>query len=189
MAQLISENAITFGPNDPTTIQGFESYKNKAFAKLHKHFYAVMMHGEPNLVYGDKVMTAKDFAPHLKESYKIYGKGRAILMISCWVGWEFSGLLANIMQLPVVAALSKVAFGMHLEKGQMKSHIEASDKNAITNHQKMRKTADSMFYVPDLKFFIPEWKIFYPSGRSETIKGGMYLNQDEAVRLVQAYHK
>lgn len=181
MAHLVSEDAVAYGINDPTVITGFESYKNKDFEKLHKYFYAVMMHGEKDGAYVNTKWTVDEFAPLLASWYKNYGKGRAILLVSCWLGWNFAQPLGKKLNLPVVAGLSKVSFGKDFSKKTPKSYLAALDAQGIKLHDQLRgtKTRDQTFQA--------KWVFYHPSGQSEEIPGGMYLNQDEAVLRARKY--
>ena len=181
MLRLFSENAVAFGGYDPTVITGFESYKSKDFEKLHKYFYAVMMHGDNDGVYVNGKWDVNQFAPFLAHLHKKYGKGRAILLVSCWVGWKFAQPLAEKLQLPVVAGLSKVAFGKEFSGKTSKSYLAALDAQGIKLHDEL--TGQKSKGKP----FVAEWLFYHPTGQSEVIPGGKYLNQDEAVQRAKNY--
>jgi hypothetical protein len=184
MSHFNNENSVAYGVTDKTVIRGFEIYKNENFAKLHKHFYTFMLHGEEDgvYIYSNTKWTANEFVPLLKSWYQNAGQGRAILLVSCWVGWKFAGELAIAANLPVVAAKSAVSFGYTISKGKNTSCIIAQNEMGIRNYfeltnQKTRK-------IPR---FREEWIFFHPTGKWQIIPGRGILNQDQAVKKAKEY--
>ena len=183
MSQLISEDAIAFGGQDSTVATGFDSYKNQDFAPLRKYFYAVMLHGTKSGAYVNGLYDPFEFAPLLVNCHKKYGKGRAVLLISCMVGWAFARPLARKTQLPILAGLSYVVFGGHLEKNKMHQHLAVMDGNGI----KLRNSASGSNLSSDK--FRPEWIFYHPNGNTEVLPGGSILNEEEAINRAKLYVK
>lgn len=183
MSELISEDAIAFGGQDSTVATGFDSYKSEDFAPLRKYFYAVMLHGTKSGAYATDLYDPFEFAPILVNYHKKYGKGRAVLLISCMVGWAFARPLARNTQLPIVAGLSYVVFGAHYKQKKFHQHLAVLDGNGI----KLRNAASGSS-LSDEKFR-PEWIFYHPNGNTEVLPGGSILNEEEAINRAKLYVK
>ncbi|HQU82288.1 MAG TPA: hypothetical protein PKY59_04145 [Pyrinomonadaceae bacterium] len=183
MAQLISEDAIAFGATDSIVSNGFDSYKSEDFKLLRQYFYAVLLHGTKTGVYVNGLYDPFEFAPLLVNAHKKYGKGRAILLISCMVGWTFARPLARKTQLPIVAGLSFVSFGGDFTGTKLHRYLTTLDANGIQLQDSATGQNNS-----NVKFR-PEWIFYHPNGNTEVLPGGKFLNQDEAVKHAKLYVK
>ncbi len=177
MSHLISEDAIAFQPGDATVKSGFESYHSDSFANLRKYYYAVLMHGgktSADAFCGDDPFK---FATVLKKYHESYGKGRAILLISCMVGWAFARPLARAIQIPVLSATSYVSFALEIKGGVTKSGLKALDSDDIKAHG---RSGDK---------FRDEWIFFHPNGQRDVLPGGNFLDENEAILKAKTYVK
>lgn len=181
MSTKYSEDAVAFGYGDPTVVNGFTTYESKDFDELKKYFYAVMMHGDVQAVdvYGG--LDPFKFAPILIKCYEQYGKGRAILLVSCMVGWAFARPLARNVKLPIVAGLSKVSFQYQTDHGVSKHNLAVLDDQGLKLQQQLTPGST----IPAK--FKPEWVFYHPSGQVETLPGGCVLNQKEAINRAKQY--
>lgn len=181
MSQLISEDAIAFGATDSVVTQGFDSYQSQDFEPLRKYFFAVLLHGTKTGVYVNGLYDPFEFAPLLVHCHKKHGKGRAILLISCMVGWTFARPLARKTQLPIVAGLSFVSFGGDFKQNKLHNHLTVLDSNGIKLQDDLTGQNRS-----NAKFR-PEWIFYHPNGNTEVLPGGKLLNQEEAIKRAKQY--
>ena len=183
MSHLLSADAVAFGSGDPTVAAGFESYKNSEFDNLKKYYYAVLMHGGKASAEVAGSLDPFEFAPLLKKYHENYGKGRAVLLISCWVGWAFARPLARASQLPILAGLSKVSFTIQTHKGGFRRGLSAFNKQQLETDD--LRTGENSSNIR----FRAEWVFNHPNGQIEALPGGNFLDQEAAIQVAKKYVK
>jgi hypothetical protein len=153
----------------------FNNYVNAGDAqstRFRAAFYAVMLHGWGNSVsYGNSSdgWSDREFAARVNKYWRSYGKGRAIILLSCFTGAAIARVVARQVNTSVVAPGDSC-------------RVEAGGKMLVSQDTDATRNPPGQGYVLGDRY---AWYLFKGAGKVENL-GGPYLNRDKAIQMAGA---
>ena len=153
----------------------FNNYVNAGDAqstRFRTAFYAVMLHGwGASVDYGSSsdAWDDREFAARVNKYWRSYGKGRAIILLSCFAGAAVARVVARQIEATVVAAGDSCK-------------VRAGGKMLVDRDTYAERNPAGQGYVLGDRY---AWYLFKGAGKVQNL-GGPYLDRDKAIQLARS---